>query len=146
MTKLYTAAEIVEMKLPNLPSTKRAIQLRAEKEEWHFETRVGLGGIRKMFEIPEAYLPGYVPMLDRVGKKRVGIDVDRIASVAKDKLGEKLDLNRLKRAMQFLERYLDENNVTITVERKSEIIGVLYNYMETHGSDEDVAQLLKLVA
>ncbi|MFZ6713030.1 hypothetical protein [Undibacterium sp. TC9W] len=146
MTKLYTAAEIVEMKLPNLPSTKRAIQLRAEKEEWHFETKVGLGGVRKVFEIPEAYLPGYKALEPEMATSFAMPNAVRIARAARDKLGATIDVERLRHAIRFLEAYLEDNNLSIAIERKSEIIVVLYNYLETHNSKEEVAQLLNLVA
>ncbi|MFZ6872832.1 hypothetical protein ACO0LF_12265 [Undibacterium sp. Di27W] len=145
MEKLYTAAEIVEMHLPGLPATKRAIQLRADKEHWHYETRVGLGGIRKVYEVPEAYLPNYVPLVDRPMPDNAKTSAERVAESA-GKAGMKIDTERLAKALQVLDSYLDEKGIAITASRKSEIAVVLYNYLETHGTQEEVAQLLKLVA
>lgn len=56
MKILFTAAEIARMRLPGLPTTKSSILSRAAKEGWRYEEQYGIGGIRKVFEIPEHYL------------------------------------------------------------------------------------------
>ena len=44
MRKMFTAAELAEMKLPGLPRTKSGLIRRAKSEEWNFENRTGRGG------------------------------------------------------------------------------------------------------
>lgn len=140
--KLYTAAEIAKMQLPGLPTTKPPILARAEKEKWHFETRIGLGGVRKMFLIPAHYLPGY-KLPEHVPKVN---EADRIAAKAAETFGSKIDPVRLSQAIRFLDAFLLEQNKQLSPERKSEVIIVLYNYLKSNDGKEEVAQLLKLVA
>ena len=56
MKKMYSASEIMGLDLPNMPATKAAIIKRAEKEGWAFAEETGLGGIRRLYEIPARYL------------------------------------------------------------------------------------------
>jgi hypothetical protein len=56
MKKMYSASEIMDLHLPNMPSTKAAIIKRAEKENWAFAEETGLGGVRRLYEIPARYL------------------------------------------------------------------------------------------
>lgn len=44
IAKFYTAAEIADLKLPGLPTTDRAIQIKAKQEDWSFIDRKGRGG------------------------------------------------------------------------------------------------------
>lgn len=147
MAQLYSAAEIIEMNLPNLPTTKKGILNRADKEGWNFETRIGLGGVRKMFEIPAAYLPGYQPLPPESPSKAPAAAIaERIASKAMDGEGDKIDPERLAYAISFLEEYLAERNIQIAPDRKSKVVISLYNLMKTNENAEDIRNLLKLVA
>ena len=56
MKILFTAAEIARMRLPGLPMTKSSILSRAAREGWRYEEQYGIGGIRRVFEIPDRYL------------------------------------------------------------------------------------------
>ena len=40
----YSAQELVDLKLQNLPATKKAVLTRAQKQNWHSRKRVGKGG------------------------------------------------------------------------------------------------------
>ncbi len=44
MKEWFSAAELAKLQLPEVPSTERAIQLRAEREEWSKRRRQGRGG------------------------------------------------------------------------------------------------------
>lgn len=57
MSNLLSASEIVALQLPGLPTTKVAIAAKAARENWYFEERTGLGGVRKVYALPEQYLP-----------------------------------------------------------------------------------------
>lgn len=56
MKNLYSATEIAKMKLKGLPNTRANISIRAQKEGWYCEERTGLGGGRRVYEIPAHYL------------------------------------------------------------------------------------------
>ncbi len=45
------------MALQGLPKTKANVIARAEREGWYFEERRGQGGIKRVYAIPEQYLP-----------------------------------------------------------------------------------------
>lgn len=145
--KRYSAAEIAAMRLPGLPTTKAKILARAEKEEWHYETKVGLGGVRRMFTIPPAYLPKQEGMHPSTEPAVLSANnADRIAAKAADTLGSQIDSERLARAIRILETYIGENNLTVTAQRKSEVTVVLYNYLNSNAGEAEVAQFLRLVA
>lgn len=50
-----SAAEIAKLRLPGLPTTKANVLARAQREGWEYEEVTGLGGLRKLFEVPEIY-------------------------------------------------------------------------------------------
>lgn len=54
MKQWFTPSELAELKLPGLPSTDRAIQMRAKREVWESRKRAARGG---GFEYPVATLP-----------------------------------------------------------------------------------------
>lgn len=54
--KLLSANEIAALQLPNMPTTKVGIRAVAERENWYFEEKKGLGGTRRLYEIPTRYL------------------------------------------------------------------------------------------
>ena len=56
MKKMYSVAEIIELNLPALPKSKPAITTKARKEEWKYTEETGLGGVRRLYEIPARYL------------------------------------------------------------------------------------------
>ena len=56
MKKMYSAVEIAEMQIPNLPKTATNIRQRADREGWSFAEETGLGGVRRLYEIPPRYL------------------------------------------------------------------------------------------
>jgi len=146
MVKRFTASEIAAMNLPGLPTTKKAILTRAEKEEWFYETKVGLGGMRKMFEIPAAYLPGYQPYKAK--------PIDQVPSAINDAPGvvgailggEQVNTERLASAIRALDEYLAENNLAIEdAARKAEIVTFLYKYLEKKVDAGEISELLRLV-
>ena len=56
MKKMYSAVDIAGMRIPNLPKTATNIRQRADKEGWAFTEETGLGGVRRLYEIPARYL------------------------------------------------------------------------------------------
>ncbi|MFZ6687543.1 hypothetical protein ACO0K0_07335 [Undibacterium sp. SXout11W] len=147
MAKLFTAAEIAAMNLSDLPSTTRGIQLRAKKEEWHYETKVGLGGVRKMYAIPRAYLPGYQPLPPEIAPVPVEKQEDRSEVAGAIAGGVVIDPRQLATAMRALDEWLDENKLVIDdADRKAEIVVFLCKYLQKGAGQGDLQEVLKLVA
>lgn len=146
MTKLFKAAEIAAMNLPNLPSTKRAIQLRAEKEKWYYETTVGLGGVRKIYAIPPYYLPkdgaATEQPLANAGQVEPAVsEPDRGAATAADApqgnvIGAVVagssqgDMARIELVVRAVSEWEAEHGVTISADRRPAVIAVLYDYVK----------------
>ncbi len=56
--KFLSVSDILALNLPYLPSSKPALLAKAKKERWEeYESR-GLGGVRKLYVVPEHYLQG----------------------------------------------------------------------------------------
>jgi hypothetical protein len=151
--QLYTAAEIAAMKLPGLPTTKPSLLARAEKEEWYFEVRMGLGGRRKVFKIPPLYLPNYVPpnidapSLHMLDKTQIAENARRVTTEAVDSFPDaRIDPQTLIRAIQTVDTYLLENNKHISPDRRGEAIVAVYNFLNGNSSRSALADLLKMVA
>ncbi len=143
MNKLLSAAEIAALDLPGLPSTKKAILTRADKEEWYYETKVGLGGVRKLFRIPEAYLPDYQP---KTPSEPLKINQNRVEVAGAIAAGEQVNTARLASAIRALDEFLAENQLVIDdPDRKAEIVTFLYKYLEKKANEGDVKDLLRLV-
>ncbi len=150
---LYSAAEIAAMNLPGLPTTKGKILARAEKEDWYCETRLGLGGVRKVFKIPATYLnlyqvaeatPGYIDQGTVSKKPEEGRQSGQVVGAIAG--GEQIDSQRLASAIRALDEFLAENKLVINdPARKAEIVTFLYKYLEKRASQNDVNDLLRLV-
>jgi putative transposase len=62
MKEWFTAAELSELKLPNLPTERSAIFRFAKRENWAFRKRIGRGGGREypLSALPKAALEEYL--------------------------------------------------------------------------------------
>lgn len=142
--KMYAASEIAKLKLPELPTTIPSIHARAQKEGWHYETKIGLGGMRKMYEIPERYFA----TSDAASSQPAPIaPQERRAPVAGAILnGAIVNSRQLASAMRALDEYLKENGLVIDEpEVKAEIVAILYKYLQKDASGEDLQELLRVV-
>jgi len=153
MKKMLTAAEIAALKLPDLPATKRAIQLRADKEGWHFETKLGLGGTRKVYALPARYF-GH----EEVGG---GANADTQPSSRQERSsngGGKVvgavvagsaqgDMDRIQLVVRAVSEWEAERGVKISEDRRPAVIAVLYDYVkkaqETGDADLGIERFLK---
>ncbi|MDO8654226.1 MAG: hypothetical protein Q7R66_18805 [Undibacterium sp.] len=167
--KLYTAAEIAKMRLPGLPTTKPPILARAEKEKWYFETKIGLGGVRKMFELPAYYQPGYKPYADEpesIRKYTVPADVHKPyanesetirkytvpAAVTAEEMsvnlgkGIKVDPVILAKVLSTLNKWLTEKDLTLPPDKYAEMIAVLYDYIVKGADSDDLERFLRVAA
>lgn len=150
--KLYTAAEIAAMKLSGLPTTKPSLLARAEKEEWYFEKKRGLGGMRKVFRIPALYLPEYVASsteglsLYEPQQQGVTVQARRFADKTIESFPElNIDHRLLAQAIEIVETHLRVNKKHFSPERKSEVVVVVYNFLNGNRGKAALEELLKLV-
>lgn len=152
MTKLFSAAEIASMNLPDLPSTTRGIQLRAKKEEWLYESKIGLGGVRKLYQIPPLYLPGYEPpnannkTMREYQDESIRTTAERVAKDASQQFGDQVDQERLALAITYVDSYMLDHKINLGANRRSEIIVVVYNFLKGNTGQMEVNNLIRLVA
>ncbi|MDO8180192.1 MAG: hypothetical protein Q7T62_18245 [Undibacterium sp.] len=149
MKKLYSATEILGMNLPGLPKSKPAFLAKAEKEKWFYETKVGLGGIRKMFQIPAYYQPGYKPYPDepaQVEPVRRDVAASMAPVTGAIMSGTIVDAKQLALAIRALDEYLQENGLEIKEpEVRAEILAILYKYQQKDATREDIQELLRVM-
>jgi len=150
---LYTAAEIAAMKLPGLPTTKPSLLARAEKEDWYCETRIGLGGRRKVFKIPALYQPGYVSpgannqTLKEMDEAHIAKKAAQVAgNVAAAYEGGHIDAATLANAIEIVDTYLLGKKRHLSKQRRGEVIVVVYNYLVGNKEASALQELLKMVA
>lgn len=143
MKKLYTAAEIAQKRLPGLPTTKSSILARAAKEGWRYEEQYGIGGIRKVFEIPDRYLlPG------QMRPEVVSARQDLAEYLADDKGNVQnqpvavLDESKLALAARIVEEWLDREKLVLAHERKGSLIAILYKLVSCRVLPEDLLRLM----
>lgn len=143
MKILFTAAEIARMRLPGLPTTKSSILSRAAKEGWRYEEQYGIGGIRKVFEIPEHYLVlahgetagiAAYQNAEHYRVKRTGAENDISGSVNTAKLAA---------AAQVVEKWDSEEKIGMSPDKKSAIIAIFYKILMDGCETADLSHLLK---
>ena len=143
MKILYTAAEIARMRLPGLPTTKSSILSRAAKEGWRYEEQYGIGGIRKVFEIPEHYLVlahgetagiAAYQNAEHYRVKRTGAENDISGSV---------NTAKLTAAAQVVEKWDSEEKIGMSPDKKSAIIAIFYKILMDGCETADLSHLLK---
>lgn len=170
MRKLYSASEIAGMRLPGLPTSKGAIIARAATENWPFEKRVGRGGTRRVYEVPERYLAqpemGAMPA---IGSLRVnehlapygdlpesggpmGQAARQPPALAQATIagavagGNVADPQLLAFAIRAFEEWATARQLVIAPERKAAIIALLYDYLVRGAGEKEVETFLQVVA
>lgn len=136
----HTAAEIANMRIPDLPTTRAQVSERAKREGWAYEERNGIGGTRRAYEIPEKYLPSSTE-----GKKSAPNSTSRGKVVGTIASGVRANPERLALAVRALEEWAAENRITIDPERKGAIIAVLYNHLIGGADRTELDDLLSLM-
>ena len=143
MKILFTAAEIARMRLPGLPTTKSSILSRAAKEGWRYEEQYGIGGIRKVFEIPEHYLVlahgetagiAAYQNAEHYRVKRTGAENDISGSV---------NTAKLTAAAQVVEKWDSEEKIGMSPDKKSAIIAIFYKIRMDGCDRAEFSYLLK---
>lgn len=134
------------MRLPGLPTTKASILSRASKEGWRYEEQYGIGGIRKLFEIPEAYLSK--EKVSGLGLLSACEDIERYFAAHSANEGERnmvVDETRLTIAARVMEEWLAKRPILIDPKRKAAIIAILYKIIVSGGEAPDLVRLLNAI-
>ena len=134
MKELLSASEIAALNLPGMPKSKVAIAAMAKREGWHTEERTGLGGVRRVYALPE-----------RFSAPVTGAEILSRMPIAAIAGGAKADAELLAVAVQAVEEWCQETGRTLPPGRKGSLIAVLYDYLVKGGGETDVKTLLQAV-
>ena len=136
MKILFTAAEIARMRLPGLPTTKSSILSRAARE--------GIGGIRRVFEIPDRYLvAAHGSVVGRMAGQETGRYLIRHDEAEKDAAA--LDAGMLAEAAQVLEKWDLDERVGLPADEKGRLIAMCYKMLADGVAAGDLSALLAAV-
>lgn len=136
--RFLAASEIAALKLPGLPTTKVAIAAMAKREGWHSEQRTGLGGVRRVYELPARYR--------EKADEGTSFAVPQVAKLAGTIAAGSSRVNPglLDIATRALYEWEAERDVQVDPERRSAIIAILYDYLQgaEAGQGEDAMELV----
>lgn len=155
--RLLSAADIAKLNIPGLPSTREGTQKKAEREGWYSEERIGLGGKRKIYEIPAHYLARLDSQqgepVDQNARPRVARtpvnhsmarepmpEIDAKAFIGAEGREEKL------RILGAIEVWLYDQRLTLEMEHKLRVVELLHEYAKQNGAldDEQLDTFLRL--
>lgn len=131
---LYSATEIARMRLPGLPTSKARIIDRAASEGWSFEERKGVGGTRRMYELPARYVQqaGMTTSQSTSGTT-ASMESPQPGKAARTAMGR--DEMIIREIVIGVERFLGANpEVHLTPEDKSTLIAMLYRMVKEKGT------------
>lgn len=123
---LYSAKEIADMKLAGLPHSKGKVISRAMSEGWYFEYRTGVGGKRRMYEIPVHYLGGTEDKAAEQPLNRQETTKPVVTGAIAG--GQQVDLAILQQVEAVLEEVLQAKGVRLLPERRGAVVAFLYDY------------------
>lgn len=149
VNELLSASEIAALKLPNLPTTKVAIAARAEREGWYSEERKGLGGTRKVYQVPERYLQqaeaqpsGVMPESPIPSEEEPQGKV--IGTITPG--GRSIDLETMKFVDAVLEEWLQKKGLRLKPERRAGVLAVLCDYLAKGATQQELQEMLKVLS
>ncbi|MGO4380341.1 DNA-binding protein [Pseudoduganella sp. RAF53_2] len=124
--RLYSASEIAALALPGLPKSKPGVIARASAEGWKFETQKGIGGTKRLYEVPAKYFAGTVHARFEAARET--------AHVAGTVAGgtNKVDTEKLELAIRALTEWEKERNIQVSADRRPALIALLYEYLQNH--------------
>ena len=146
MRNFLSASQIAALGLPGLPATKVGIRAFADREGWPYEEKKGVGGTRRVYDVPVKYFPGaVVPDEDVVPSDGRGSDTSFaipkvIGTIAAGKA--RVDVKKLALAMRTLDEWERERGLTINAERRPAVISLLYDFLERN-EGKDMETLLQ---
>ena len=117
------------MRLPGLPASKPSIIERAKKEGWPFEEKTGIGGTRRVYQVPDKYLSTKTQRSTASGLPRNEAAVD---------------WGKMGIAMRALDEWEQERGVKVMGERRIAVISVLYDYV-VRGEESELARVFKAI-
>lgn len=154
-----TASEIAKLRLPALPTTKVAIAARAEREKWAFKVTTGLGGQRKVYQVPEEYVNpapsakpakdgGAAGVYDPMAGSGAMLQAAAEYVTQARRQGEMNDAELIREVVLGVEKWLERNNAHPDAEKKAALISLLFRYFQTDGvmDQSKMDELLKAVA
>ena len=144
MKKLLSASEIATMKLPGLPTSKGAIIAKADREKWHFEEKTGIGGTRRVYEVPARYLA------EVEGQDGLGSHHSTTSQAPDNKVAgtivagtSQVDLEMLQMVETVLDEVLEARGLRIKSERRGAVVAFLYDYAVKGGTKEGMLKALQ---
>ncbi|OHX21210.1 hypothetical protein BI344_01335 [Chromobacterium sphagni] len=106
---------------------------RAQSEGWFFEERKGIGGTRKVYEIPARYL-GEAKTLPAEATSVAGTIVAGSSDI---------DLSKLQMVETVLEEALRARGLEIDPARRGAVVAFLYDYAKKGGNQEGILMAIK---
>jgi len=140
--KLYSASEIAKMRLEGLPTSKVAIISRANNEGWYFEERTGIGGTRRVYEVPARYLGHRV--VEQPDLTGTSMQPSRVVGVVAAGTS-KVDPALLQLAEEAFEEWQQERGLRLDPKRRGAVVAVLYDYLAQGADQADAANMLKVI-
>ncbi|WP_410499669.1 DNA-binding protein [Chitinibacter sp. S2-10] len=144
------------MQIPGLPASRQNVSVRAEREGWYSEERIGIGGRKKVYEVPERYLRRLEDQagepVDQQSKPRIARvpvnhsmqrepmpEIDASAFIGTEGREEKL------RILGAIDVLLYDNRLTMPMDKKLRLTDLIYEHFKQTGQfdDEQIVALLK---
>lgn len=149
--KLYSAREIAAMHLPGLPATRDNVHIRAEREGWYSEERKGLGGTRRVYEVPARYLsksPAESAATVDTGLLDAQLEGMQKQMVEMGSTTQLDDMELLEAVIRGVERWVARNDLPPDPNKKAALVTLLYSYFKGVGQLDQgkLEELLKAVA
>lgn len=130
--KLLSAQEIADLGLPGVPGTKTAVHSMAKREGWRYEEVTGVGGRRRVYELPERYRQG-------LAAGDSGRVVGAITPTGK------ADARLLALVIRTLDEFVADRRLALQPDKKAAIIALLYDYVQKGADEDDIQSFLKVI-
>ncbi|UVS96451.1 hypothetical protein EFP19_12300 [Burkholderia glumae] len=119
---------------------------KAEREQWPYEEQSGLGGMRRVYEVPERYFSGNETMTEPRDH--------RIDEVAGQKVRRYLHQNRMtdvelvEQIALGVENWIKNNGLEQNPEKKAALVALLFSYFRDEGAvtTDKLEDMLRKVA
>lgn len=113
------------MRLPGLPGTKAKVIARATSEAWPFVEAKGVGGTKRLYDVPSRYL---APEETRGTSFAPSLVTKVVGTIAAG--SSKVDPVMLEIAIRALSEWEKERGIQVDPERRPAIVAILYDYLQ----------------